>query len=102
TGRLLGEREGVELDWDRIFDFCVKNNKYLEIDGWPNRLDLPDVVAKEAIKHGIKLIIDTDSHSAGQLVYMRYGVSVARRAGAVKSDIINTFSLKEVITCLSH
>jgi len=96
TGRLLGEREGVELDWDRIFDFCLKNNKYLEIDGWPNRLDLPDVIAKDAIKHGIKLIVDTDSHSAEQLVYMRYGVSVARRAWATKSDILNTLSLSEI------
>ena len=96
TGRLLGEREGVELDWDRIFDFCIKNNKYLEIDGWPNRLDLPDVIAKDAIKHGIKLIVDTDSHSAEQLVYMRYGVSVARRAWATKSDILNTLSLSEI------
>ncbi|KKS45341.1 MAG: polymerase IV, family X protein, partial [Candidatus Azambacteria bacterium GW2011_GWA1_42_19] len=97
TGRLLGEREGVELDWDRIFDFCIKNNKYLEIDGWPNRLDLPDVIAKDAIKHGIKLVVDTDSHAAGQLVYIRYGVSVARRAWATKSDILNTLSLSEIL-----
>ena len=97
TGRLLGEREGVVLDWDRIFDFCIKNNKYLEIDGWPNRLDLPDVIAKDAIKHGIKLVVDTDSHAAGQLVYIRYGVSVARRAWATKSDILNTLSLSEIL-----
>ncbi len=101
TARLLGQREGVELDWDRIFDFCVKHNKWLEIDGWPNRLDLPDVVAKDAIKYGVKLVVDTDSHAAGQLVYMRYGVSVARRAAAAKNDIINTRSLKEVISCLT-
>ena len=102
TARLLGQREGVELDWDRIFDFCVKHNKWLEIDGWPNRLDLPDVIAKDAIKHGVRLVVDTDSHAAGQLVYMRYGVSVARRAAATKRDIINTHSLKEVISCLSQ
>lgn len=101
TARLLGQREGVELDWDRLFDFCLNHNKWLEIDGWPNRLDLPDTVAKDAIKHEVKLVIDTDSHAAGQLVYMRYGVSVARRAGAAKRDIINTRSLKEVISCLS-
>ncbi len=102
TTRLLGQREGIELDWDRIFDFCVKHNKWLEIDGWPNRLDLPDVIAKDAIKHGVRLVVDTDSHAAGQLVYMRYGVSVARRAAATKRDIINTHSLKEVISCLSQ
>ena len=96
TSRLLGQREGVELDWDKIFDFCIKNNKWLEIDGWPNRLDLPDVVAKDAIQHGVKLVVDTDSHAAGQLVYMRYGVSVARRAWATKSDIINTQPLSQI------
>ncbi len=94
TGRLLGEREGVDIDWDRIFDFCQRSDKWLEIDGWPNRLDLPDSLAAQAIKHGIKLIIDTDSHAAGHLPFMRYGVSVARRAGATSADIINTCNLQ--------
>lgn len=93
TARLLQQREGVELDWDRIFDFCLKNHKWLEIDGWPNRLDLPDSLAREAIKRGVKLVIDTDSHAADQLVYMRYGVAVARRAWATARDIVNTVNL---------
>lgn len=96
TARLLGEREGIELDWDRIFDFCLKNNKWLEIDGWPNRLDLPDIVAKDAIKYGVKLVVNTDSHAANQLPYMRYGISVARRAWATKNAIVNTVSLAEM------
>lgn len=93
TGRLLGEREGVDLDWDRIFEYCLKNDKWLEIDGWPNRLDLPDTIAKDAIQAGVKLVIDTDSHAADQLPYMRYGVSVARRGWAKSVDIMNTLSL---------
>ncbi len=101
TGRLLGEREGVELDWDQIFDFCLKHNKWLEIDGWPNRLDLPDVIAHDAIKRGIKLVVDTDSHAAAQLPFMKYGVSVARRAWATQKDIINTKSLREILPLLS-
>ena len=96
TGRLLQEREGVELDWDQIFDFCVKNHKWLEIDGWPNRLDLPDVQVREAIKYGVKIVIDTDSHAANQLELMRYGISVARRGWATKSDIINTANLTDM------
>lgn len=96
TGRLLQEREGVELDWDQIFDFCVKNHKWLEIDGWPNRLDLPDIQVREAIKYGVKIVIDTDSHAADQLELMRYGVSVARRGWASKSDIINTANLTDM------
>jgi len=96
TGRLLGEREGIELDWERIFDFCLKNNKWLEIDGWPNRLDLPDAVAHDAVKAGVKIVVDTDSHSADHLEYMRYGVSVARRAWCTKHDIVNTLSLADM------
>ncbi|MBI2008075.1 hypothetical protein HYS82_00245 [Candidatus Amesbacteria bacterium] len=96
TGRLLGEREGVELDWDRIFDFCLKNDKWLEIDGWPNRLDLPDAVAHDAVKAGVKIVVDTDSHAAKHLEYMRFGVSVARRAWCTKHDIVNTLPLTDM------
>lgn len=96
TARLLQEREGVELDWDKIFDYCLKNNKWLEIDAWPNRLDLPDSLVHEALKAGVKLVIDTDSHSASHLEYMRYGVSVARRGWATKNDVVNTTSLTHI------
>ena len=100
TARLLGERESIELDWDQIFDFCLKNHKWLEIDGWPNRLDLPDVVAHEAVKAGVKIVVDTDSHAASHLTYMRYGVSVARRAWCTKADIVNTKSITEIKSML--
>ncbi len=96
TGRLLNEREGVDFDWDRLFDFCLKNDKWLEIDGWPNRLDLPDALVHEAVKKGVKLIIDTDAHDHSGLIYMPYGVSVARRGWATPADIINTCSLAQM------
>ena len=96
TGRLLNERPGYELDYDELFDFCKKNNKALEINGYPNRLDLPDVLIREAIKAEVKLVIDTDSHASYQMDLMRYGVAIARRGWATKSDIINTLSYDEV------
>ena len=96
TGRLLGEREGVELDWDKIFDYCKSHSKWLEIDGWPNRLDLPDNLVHQAIKFGVKIVVDTDSHAAGHMEYMRFGVSVARRGWAVATDIINTWNLDQI------
>jgi len=96
TARLLGEREGVDIDWDQIFDFCVKNDKWLEIDGWPNRLDLPDTLVHEAIAHGVKIVVDTDAHAAEHLNMMRYGISVARRGWATKADIINTCDLQSL------
>lgn len=100
TGRMLNERPGYELDFDQIFDFCKKHNKALEINSWPNRLDLPDDLIKEAINNGVKLIIDTDSHEVSQMNLMRYGVAMARRGWATKSDIINTLSYIEFMNWL--
>jgi len=95
TGRKLNEREGYELDWEKILDFCLRNHKWLEINAWPDRLDLPDVLVREAIKSGVKMVISTDSHAVEQLDLMRYGVAVARRGWAKKDDIINTLGYQE-------
>ena len=101
TGRKIGEREGYELDWEKIFAFCLKNNKYLEINAWPNRLDLPDTLVREAVKIGVKMVINTDAHAVGQLNLMPYGVAVARRGWATKNDIINTMGYNELKKALN-
>jgi DNA polymerase (family 10) len=95
TARKLNERESVELDWSKIFDFCLKNNKWVEINSDPSRLDLPDFLVKEAVENGVKLVISTDSHHKDHMSKMRYGVYVARRGWATSFDIANTRSLKE-------
>jgi len=102
TGRILGKREGYELDWNKIFAFCKKNNKALEINAYPERLDLSDKMAQEAIKAGVKMAIDTDSHAAEQLALMRYGVAVARRGWLTKGDVINTMEYNEVKKWLNN
>jgi DNA polymerase (family 10) len=96
TGRLLQQREEIEVDWDKIFDYCVTHDKWLEIDAWPNRLDLPDILVKQAIKNKVKLLVDTDSHSAEQLNYMIYGIYVARRGWVSKSSVVNTNPLTQM------
>lgn len=95
TGRKLGEREGAEIDWPQLFEFVKKNNKFIEINADPMRLDLPDFLVKEAISTGITLTLGTDSHHIDSMDNMRYGISVARRGWASKKDILNTQSLKE-------
>lgn len=95
TARKLNEREGIELDWQKIFDFCKNNNKWIEINADPMRLDLPDFLVREAVKEGVKLTLGTDSHHKDMMDNMIYGVSVARRGWAEKCDIINTLSLDE-------
>ncbi len=100
TGRLLNVRPGYELDFEKIFDFCIKNNKALEINAWPMRLDLPDTLVFDAIKLGVKFVIDTDSHATWQMDMMKYGVAVARRGWAKKSDILNCLPYNEFVTWL--
>jgi DNA polymerase (family 10) len=95
TGRLLLEREGYELDWDRVFAACKKYGKILEINAQPKRLDLPDTLVREAVRRGVKLAINTDAHHYEDMEMMRFGVSVARRGWAERGDIINTLSWPE-------
>ncbi|MBI2195805.1 MAG: hypothetical protein HYU48_02055 [Candidatus Levybacteria bacterium] len=97
TGRLLNSRPGYELDWNKIFDFCVKHNKALEINAWPERLDLPDTLVKQAKEAGVKFVIDTDSHAIFHMDNMFYGVSVARRGWAEKKDVLNALPAKKFI-----
>jgi len=97
TGRKLGFREGVELNWSQIFDFCVKNNKWLEINAEPMRLDLPDVIVRDAVKEEVLISMGTDAHHKDSMKNMTFGVSVARRGWATKSDVVNTKPLSEFI-----
>lgn len=96
TGRLLNERSGYEIDFGKIFNFCKENNKALEINAFPNRLDLEGSVVRLAVEAGVKLVIDTDSHAASQMELMPYGVDQARRGWATKDDIINSHSYEFV------
>lgn len=95
TGRMLNERKGYELDWSKIFDYCKKNNKALEINSWPGRLDLSDMIIRLAVDAKVKMIINTDSHGANDMDLMKYGVAMARRGWATRDDILNTLSYNE-------
>jgi len=97
TGRLLGKREEIEADWDAIFDVCKEKHIALEINSSHERLDLPEGLVKRAVENGNSLVIDTDSHAASHMDSMEYGIYVARRGWAEKSDIINTYPLDHVI-----
>ena len=96
TCRLINKRPPIEADWDKIFSFCQKNNKLIEINAAPRRLDLPDFLIRQAIKKKIKLVINTDSHDLGRLALMPYGVFTARRGWAQKSDVANTLPLDKI------
>jgi DNA polymerase (family 10) len=91
TGRLLGKREGYEVNWKDVFPVLAKRRIALEINAHPYRLDLPDTLVYEAIKQQVPIVINSDTHSLDDMNNMPYGVSVARRGWATKDDILNTF-----------
>jgi DNA polymerase (family X) len=96
TGRLINARAGYELDWDIVFDFCAKNNKAIEINAWPERLDLPDTLVRQAKDGGVKFIINTDSHAVLHMDNMFYGVSVARRGWCTKENVLNALPYEKL------
>ncbi len=100
TARKINAREGVDADWMKVFEFCAANNKWIEINADPMRLDLPDFLVKEAKKAGVKFTLGTDSHHLEGLDNMKWGVSVARRGWLEKKDIINTLSLSDFKSAL--
>jgi DNA polymerase (family 10) len=102
SGRLLGEREAYPVDWNAVFRAAAEQNIALEINAFPNRLDLSDTAAREAHRQGALLVIDTDFHKAEHLGMMRYGVAVARRAWLQKGDVLNTWSWRRLSTWLAR
>ena len=100
TCRLLPGREPVAADMETIFQTAAKTNTMLEINGMPSRLDLKDIHAYRARELGVKLVINTDAHSAEHLEFMRFGVGVARRGWCQAQDILNTQPLGEVMAYL--
>lgn len=100
TGRLLGSREGVDADWQEVMRVAKKHDIALEINAYPDRLDLPDILVYDAVKAGVKLSIDTDAHATEHMLLMPYGVSVARRGWATKRDIVNCMDYNNFRTWL--
>jgi len=96
TGRMLGQRQPFEFDFDKVLKAAKENDVALEINASPSRFDLNDTMARDALREGVKIIINTDSHHSDQYEYMKYGICIARRAWAEKQDIINTYSIKEI------
>jgi DNA polymerase (family 10) len=102
TGRLINARAGLPVAFETIFARAAQMGVAMEINaGWP-RLDLNDVNARAAREAGVKLSINTDAHSVGGLDGMILGVSVARRAGAGKADVINTFATSELMAFIDR
>ncbi len=102
TGRIIGRREGYQIDIDEIIRAAKKYGVALEIDAYPNRLDLKDEYIRKAVSAGVKLVIDTDSHAPEHLQFIKYGIAQARRGWAKKSDILNTLPAEKLLKALKN
>jgi DNA polymerase (family 10) len=90
TGRLIQRRDPYKVNLEILIDSARENDVVLEINSFPDRLDLSDTNVKYAKEKGIKFAISTDSHNILHLQYMQFGVAVARRGWLEKKDVINT------------
>ena len=90
TGRQIQKREPIQLDIEMAIDAAKANGTILDIDSYPDRLDLKDEHIRKAVEAGVKLGISSDSHSTVHMHYLEFGVAQARRGWATAKDIVNT------------
>jgi len=100
TGRLITKRESYEIDLDAVLDSAKKTSTVLEINSYPERMDLRDIHVRAAVKAGVKLVISTDAHNTDQLHFIKLGIGTARRGWAKKEDVINTRRIKDLMSML--
>lgn len=102
SGRLLGTRPGIKLDWDAVFDAAKKRGVTLEVSASPFRLDLNGERASAARERGLLFAIDSDAHTRSGLRAMHYGITQARRGGLEAKHVITTFGEAAVLKHLGH
>jgi len=97
TGRLINRREPYELDMDKIIKAAKANQVALELDCFPDRMDLKDIYVRQAVALGVKIAIDTDAHHPSHFQFLELGIGTARRAWVKKSDVINTWGVEKLL-----
>jgi DNA polymerase (family X) len=100
TGRIINKRQPVDVDLEEVFKAAARTGTALEVNGYPDRLDLKDEHILWARRHGVKFSVDTDSHATTHLSHMRYGVATAQRGWLTKDDVINAWPLSKLKTFL--
>ena len=102
TGRQIGRRSGIDADLDEVYRACGRTGTVLEINAYPDRLDLNDDEILRARRYGVKFAIDSDSHSTVHLPFIRYGVGMAQRGWLTADDVVNTWPLRRLRSYLTR
>ena len=99
TGRLLLARPGYEVDLERVLTACAEHRVAVEINASPYRLDIGWRWARRALEMGVRLVVNPDAHSPEGLDDLRWGVAVARKAGATRQDLVNCADIEDFLVC---
>jgi len=95
TGRLLLRRDAYRFDMEAVLKAALKNKVAMELNAYPDRLDLNDVHLRMARERGVKIVINTDAHHTSHFEKIKYGILQARRAWLTPADVLNTLPEKE-------
>ena len=96
TGRILGRRDPIDLDMEAVLTRAAETGTAMELNAYPDRLDLSDVHLRMARRLGVSISLGTDSHEASQLSNIEYGIVQARRGWLEPSDVLNCCSLDQL------
>ena len=96
TGRVINRRDAYDIDMDEIIAHAKKTRTVLEVDAYPDRLDIKDEYIKKCVEAGVRMSIDSDAHARAHFPYLEFGVAQARRGWAEKDDVVNAFSAEKM------
>ena len=102
TGRILLRRDAYAYDMHAVLTAAAKNKVAMELNSYPDRLDLNDVNLRQAKQHGVKIVINTDSHHISHMEKIRFGVLQARRAWLTNDDVLNTLPAAKFAKAMKH
>ncbi len=102
TGRIQLRRDSYPFDMHAVLTAAAKHKVAMELNAYPDRLDLNDNNLRQAKQHGVKIVINTDSHHTSHMEKIRYGVLQARRAWLTKEDVLNTLPPDKFAQAMKH
>src|SRR5579863_3871355 len=102
TGRMQLRRDSYQFDMSAVLASAAKHKVAMELNAYPDRLDLNDVHLRQAKQQGVKIVINTDSHHTSHMEKIRYGILQARRAWLTKDDVLNTLTADKFARAVKH